>query len=871
MGLVQSLVNTFWPKRQQRDAQEVEELRIDFKARYHNFKLLLSANNRSLEIMAEMEQALQGDRPFGMNFIKAHSTAVSVNVFRMIKNLNEIAHGKYQDLYKSFDAIQFQVENLLTRKKSVSDERLVIYLDEVDKDLADLVGNKMANLGELKNKVKVAVPGGFAITSYAYQRFLEHNNLQAEIDSRFQSAGVEDIEQLYSLSAEVQQLIIRSKLPQDLEESIMNSFLRLEAEAGRRITVALRSSALGEDSGESSFAGQYRSELNVSVENIIEAYKEIIASKYSLPAITYRLNKGFKDEDISMCVGCLVMVDAASGGVTYSRNPVDINDDSVFINSAWGLPKSVVDGSVNCDLTVVSRKKPMTIIRREIKDKDVKFVCYPQEGLCRVELTGDVGRASSVDPDQALALAELAILIEDHYGCPQDIEWAVTSDGEIKLLQCRPLQQMPGKETDSPGDVQDDDDTALARGGITASSGVACGQVFLADRAVDILQFPPGAVLVTHQALPRWASLLNRAAAVVTEQGGFAGHLANVAREFAVPALFGVAGAVEKLRHEELVTVDAGGRVIYRGRIEDLLLKADSNGKKNLMEGSPVFDTLKDVSRHIIPLTLIDPDAKEFVPANCTTFHDITRYVHEKSVQEMFNFGKEHNFSERSSKQLYYHAPMMWWILNLDDGFKEEVTGKYIKIENIGSKPMLALWDGIVAIPWDGPPPIDGKGLMSVMFQATQNTSLNTGVKSKYSERNYFMISKNYCCLNSRLGFHFCTIEALIGDRPSENYISFQFKGGAADYDRRLKRVIFVGEILQEYGFRTEIKEDTMISRLEGHDQEFMISRLKIIGYLSIHTRQLDMIMTHSGKVTYYRNKIKEDIKTILAQPAGRA
>ncbi|MBF0477181.1 MAG: pyruvate, water dikinase, partial [Deltaproteobacteria bacterium] len=572
-----------------------------------------------------------------------------------------------------------------------------------------------------------------------------------------------------------------------------------------------------------------------------------------------------------MCVGCLVMVDAASGGVTYSRNPVDINDDSVFINSAWGLPKSVVDGSVNCDLTVVSRKKPMTIIRQEIKDKDVKFVCYPQEGLCRVELTGDVGRAPSVDPDQALALAELAILIEDHYGCPQDIEWAVTSDREIKLLQCRPLQQMPGKETDSPGDIQDDDDTVLARGGITASAGVACGQVFLADRAVDILQFPPGAVLVTHQALPRWASLLNRAAAVVTEQGGFAGHLANVAREFAVPALFGVAGAVEKLRNEELVTVDAGGRAIYRGRIEELLLKADSNGKKNLMEGSPVFDTLKDVSRHIIPLTLIDPDAKEFIPANCTTFHDITRYVHEKSVQEMFNFGKEHNFSERSSKQLYYHAPMMWWILNLDDGFKEEVTGKYIKIENIGSRPMLALWDGIVAIPWDGPPPIDGKGLMSVMFQATQNTSLNTGVKSKYSERNYFMISKNYCCLNSRLGFHFCTIEALIGDRPSENYISFQFKGGAADYDRRLKRVVFVGEILKEYGFRAEIKEDTLISRLEGHDQEFMISRLKIIGYLSIHTRQLDMIMTHGGKVTYYRNKITKDIETILNQPAGQA
>ncbi len=862
MGRVRNWLNKFLPARRAAETPDVDELRLAFKARYHSFKQLLAANNRALDTMAAIEATLAGTEPFSMIDVRSQSTQVSTQVFRIVKHLRELAPDKYDELLDRFKAIQLEINPFLHARPLEIEGPLVMPLSTIDGTLAGLVGGKMAHLADIQNRLSMRVPDGFAVTARGYRSFMEHNDLQTEINRRLQAADVARLDQLYDLATGIQQLIIESDIPGDLLIALEEESRRLIEANDPSLTFALRSSALGEDTGGVSFAGQYKSLLNVSGDSILDAYKEVVSSKYSVTAMTYRLNRGIPDETVAMCVGCLCMVDAVSGGVAYTRNPVDDNDDRIVINSVWGLPKPVVDGRLATDLFVLTRDEPLLIVDRNVASKESKFVCYPEEGIRRLSATDDEKYAPSLSDEQAFDLARIALRLEEYHQVPLDIEWAVDADGSITLLQCRQLLQQEAASDGASEDAARPSVPALLEGGVTASPGAASGPVFKVEKYAEALRFPEGAVLVAVQALPRWATLIGRAKAVVTEQGGVAGHLANVAREFGIPALFSVEKALNRLENGMVVTVDARQNKVYPGCVEALL--ASQPKPRNLMEGSPVFEALAGASRHIVPLNLLDPDAATFKPANCRTFHDITRFSHEKAVDEMFSFGKEHRFPERSSKQLYCEVPMQWWILNLDDGFNEEVEGKYVRLENIASIPMLALWEGITAIPWDGPPPIDRKGFMSVMFEATQNRALTPGVRTKFANRNYFMISKNYCSLNSRLGFHFSTVESLVSDRPQENYVSFLFKGGAADFDRRLKRVELVADILEGHGFRSDVKEDTLIARVENHPIDFMVERLKIIGHLTIHSRQLDMIMSRPAAVERYRVKIDRDIQTLL-------
>ena len=841
-----------------------EELRAIFRDRYLNFKTILNANSAVLQIMSDMEYAVHGNFGFGMAFVRACCEAITGNVSKMIQAVNAISSYRYETLYDVFDDIRDTVNDILKESTGLSPGELILPLETVNRDMADQVGSKMANLGEIKTRLGFPIPEGFVVTAASRNLFLDHGQIKKKIEFMLQSLDPSDKAMLHEVSDEIQQLIHQSSVPEPLERALRFAYERLDEKThGRKINVSLRPSIIGEDETKASSAGHYRSLLNISNHHISQAYKDALATKYDPDALGKRLRAGFRDEDISMSVGVMAMVDAKASGVAYSRDPGNIRRNFAVVHAAWGLSKPLLDGTVTPDVFAVSWKIPRRVLIKEIGDKGHRFVCLPGEGVCRLEVAGPDKEVPSITDDDAIKLADLAIELETHYGSPQEIEWSIDKDGEIMVLHVRPMRRTGGITSLRGGKSKKTEASVLVRGGWTASPGVASGPVVLVNNISDFDRFPQGAVLVTKYGLPRWTAIAHRAAAVITDFGRRSGDLAMVCMELGTPALFNALKATENIREGDVVTVDADGRRVYAG-IVDTILKEGSKPKVNPMEGSAAHHTLSKVLGCIAPLNLTDPESKEFAPQGCKTLHDISRLCHEKSVKEMFGFSRHIDFQERTAKQLVCDIPMKWWIMDLHDGFKKPVEGDTVPLDHIECLPMLALWEGITAVPWKGPPPVDTKGLLSVMFRSTRDPSLVFTSRSRYAEKNHFMISRHFCDLNCRLGYHLVSAQAFINERIEENYVRFSYRGGGADDARRVLRIQFVVEILKRFGFQIRTEGDFLHAQIEGYDPDFLLKRLKVLGYLIIHTRQLDMIMGNKGAANYYINELLRDIDTFL-------
>lgn len=840
---IQSIVNWF------RFDDPPQTASISFGQCYAAFRALLTANNNALELMASMEQTMASGRPFGMTFVRGVCTALSVNVYKMIRHLQELSGGGYQDLNASFSSITSAIEAHIGNRPPAAEGVWILPMSQIDRSMVDQVGEKMANLGEIRNTIGLKTPEGFAITAAASEYFTAKANLQDEINRRLTTMGDDDLEALCQASSAIQRLIISADLPPDLEREIVAAHQLVQEAEGGEVLVAMRSSALGEDSGSASFAGQYRTQLNVSPEFVVQTYKEIVAGKYKSQAIVYRLHRGYRHQDVVMCVGCLAMVDAVVSGVIYSRPPASRRSGWVEINAVAGLACQVVDGNVATDYLRVSRTPPHEVISKTLRQS---------------ASGGGVGAPMTVSDAQASQLARIALQLEQHFGEPQDVEWSIDRDGDIVILQSRPLG-VAAVIPPQPAAAEDADDGALLAGGVTASLGVASGPVCVVRSNVDLMRFPKGSVLVVVHPLPEWAVLLNRAVAVISESGQVAAHLATVAREFGVPAIFGLDGAIAALADGDAVTVDATDCRVYQGMRQEIIDQG-AQAAPSLMIGSPIHKLLNEVMELVAPLNLTDPNSLYFTPFACRTLHDLTRFCHEKAVVEMFSYGSRYGFDEQCAKQLVGDLPYQWWVIDLDDGFAStfDKKEKLIPISAIESQPMLAIWEGMTAIPWAGPPPISLSGFGSILFRSTMNRNLEASVRSSLTERNYFMVSKSFCNASVRLGYHFLMIEAHLSEFLTENYISFQFKGGAADEYRRRVRIELIKAILGRYDFRVEQKADALTARIEKKAGDYLLARLRVLGYLVMHTRQIDMVMGDRTMVEHYREKILADLRRMV-------
>ena len=832
-----------------------EELRAAFTRRYANFRSLLTANNNALQAMAELEKAYYSGESYRMAFVRSKISAILVNVYKMIRNILEMSDGKYTELEKIFEKISNELHEIVARKRSFTQGPLILSLPEVRRDDKNQAGEKMANLGEISSLSGITIPHGFVITASATRHFLTAEHI-AEINRLLQVVDPENLDDLYRTCEQMQKIVMDAPLPPDLENLLHLHFKGLEEKSSPGCRVAMRSSALGEDTAGVSFAGLYSTFLNVEESRIDELYKKVVASKYGPRAIAYRRKRGYRHEDIEMCVGCLVMVDALVSGVMYSEDPGEEESGVIRINATSGIAKGVVDGTTVTDLYLVSRDKPFPVLHREIRQK------HERDG-------GVLPVGGSLSDSRIRQLAATALQLEKHFGHAQDIEWSFDRHGTLYILQSRPIvvsKNEPKRKMPETAAQHDSGDPPILVGGISASGGIAFGEAFSVDSEKEIRTFPKGAVLVLKHPMPEWAPLLGRAAAVIAENGTEAGHLATVAREFRIPALFSVPGAMKTLAGGQMITVNSFTRSVYQGRRDDLLRQ--NIVKRDIMAGSPVQRIVTEALQLITPLNLNDPTSSHFRSNWCETLHDITRFCHEKSVSEMFDYGKEHHFDKATAKRLVGDVPLEWWVIDLADGFRQDMDSKskVVRIEDIVSLPMQAIWSGISAFPWEGPPPISARGFGSIIFQSAMRPDLDPSVPSGLTTKNYFLVSKSFCNLSVRLGYHYAMIEAYLSDLLTESYVTFRFKGGAADMRRKAVRAKLLADILLRYDFRVELRSDALLARVKKQPIEYLENRLQILGYLTTHARQLDMVMNQPQAVEQYREKFLTDIEEMLSR-----
>lgn len=830
-----------------------------FAMRHHRFKLFLTAWNKFQEVMTELEYTLCCDHPFGMYRVRALCTRVSTQVFQCIQQFERLSPGKYSILQERFAALQEQVSAMVYPGGDCLLGPSVLPLCDIPSQtpqweaallsLTDPATHKLVHLGKVYPQY---FSPAFVLTAAGCQHIMQHEGLQEEINRRIQAVGGLSPDTLFTLSESLGTLVESVALPSAVALSILQEVERLRTlTRGKNMRLILRGRLWPEDQkGDHGLLLWGPSlPLNAPDDAILAAVRTTLAHKYHAQGLIYRRYRGIPDAAASVCIVCMAVEEGCIGGVAHTGNPMQPTRGSVHVYACHGLPEDMEHSRLSVDTIHVGRRAPHPIRLRNLANPDLPALT-------------DV---------QAQQVAKLALELEERFGQPQSLTWLCTPDGSLRMLMCRALivGQLLDPETLSQGEAEFP--APLACGGITASPGIACGPVHVVRTIEDARTFPVGGVLVVERDLYQWIALLDRASAIITEQGMLASRLGSLAREFGKPAVFGLPNAMAKLSVQERVTVYGDGGMIYPACVDALV--ALSPPARDFMPGSPVYRTLQHAAEHILPLTL-DPDSPDFKAANCHTYHDIARYCHEKAVGSMFAFGSQHKHAPTRVKQLEDNGvPKQFWVVNLDDGFTPYAPDSpaavlrdpCINLERIASLPMQALWYGMNAYPWQGPPPVDSKGFMSVLFEATANPHLDPAAQSAYfSEKNYFMITKDYCSLHSRFGFHFVSVEGRLGERAQENSLVFQLRGGAANIERRILRVRFVADILWECGFAPIVRNDAVVARVEGMDMEEGLPLLHVAGYLTIHTRQLDMIMTDPVQVKQQRSLMLQQCRSLL-------
>jgi len=428
-------------------------------------------------------------------------------------------------------------------------------------------GGKGANLGELAS-AGLPVPDGFVIGAPAYAAFCEQSGVRARLDQILADIDIEDGAALEAAAAASRQALLDAPVPPALRDAIVSAYRDLSGAGptdGGDLAVAVRSSATAEDTASASFAGMNETFLNTrGPDAVIEAVKRCWGSLFGARTIYYRGVNGFAQADMDIAVVVQRQVESRSAGVMFTVNPATGERGELVIEGSFGLGEAVVSGSVSPDRYVVE-KATLAIRRREVHHKEL-LIEYAPDGGTRQRTLSEVQALRPVLTDEeVVAVADLGRRIEEHYGSPQDTEWAFDPHGALWMLQSRPITTLHDEATADAAAAEPSEPQSVLLRGLGGAPGSASGAARVLTSLADAASLKEGDVLVTHMTAPDWLPLLRRAAAVVTDSGGMTCHAAIVSRELGIPCVVGTGEATSRLRDGEMVTVDATRGIVFEG------------------------------------------------------------------------------------------------------------------------------------------------------------------------------------------------------------------------------------------------------------------------------------------------------------------
>jgi pyruvate, water dikinase len=451
----------------------------------------------------------------------------------------------------------------------------IVWFKDLNKDSIAVAGGKGANLGEMIN-IGLPVPNGFCVSAQTYKKFIEVTGLKEKIEELLAQVKVDNTEQLQQIAKQIQDIINNTEIPEDITEEIMESYELLGAGKdahdlvnAKEVFVAIRSSATAEDLPSASFAGQQATYLNIKgKEKVVAAVRACWASLFTARAVYYREKNKFEHSKVLISAIIQTMVNSDKAGVMFTVNPATNNEKEIVVEGVYGLGESIVSGQVNPDTYIVDKQS------REIKETKVK---KQEWGLFRgedgnnvkLEIPKEEQERQIVSDASVKELARLGRKIEDHYGKPMDIEWAMEKE-EIYIVQARPVTTLSKgkevKETEVEGQVEETGKILIK--GETASRGVYVGKVKLIKDASELNKIQKGDILVTKMTTPDMVPAMQKAGAIITNEGGMTCHAAIVSREMGIPCVVGTEHATEILKEGQEITVNATHGIIYAGKVE---------------------------------------------------------------------------------------------------------------------------------------------------------------------------------------------------------------------------------------------------------------------------------------------------------------